>query len=164
MSSAVTEVYEAKPNPYQWSKQSVGVACLVRDMKRKSYFIRVVNPARGKIEFEQELYNEFKYNQAKPFFHTFFTATHVAALNFSIDADAEEVLKFFFSPLQGSTTMFLPSSFPPFPPGVQFALRIKRVMRKKRTAAKKAVEVSAPAAVKVRENISILFFVSFFSF
>ena len=61
--------------------------CLVRDMKKKSYFIRVVNMDTRTVAFAQELYNEFKFNQARRYFYTFACKDrYMAGLNFSNDA------------------------------------------------------------------------------
>ena len=55
----------------RWNKRSCGVACLVKDNPKRSYFIRVLDIDRKMIVFDQEIYNQFRYRTPRPYFHTF---------------------------------------------------------------------------------------------
>ncbi|MEQ2215065.1 hypothetical protein XENOCAPTIV_026860 [Xenoophorus captivus] len=70
MSSGVVQVFTADRNG-SWNKRCCGVACLVKDNTKRSYFIRVFDIREGKMMFEQELYSGFTDNLLRPYFITF---------------------------------------------------------------------------------------------
>ncbi|MEQ2171433.1 hypothetical protein GOODEAATRI_010681, partial [Goodea atripinnis] len=70
MSSGVVQVFTADRNG-SWNKRCCGVACLVKDNTKRSYFIRVFDIREGKTMFEQELYTGFTDNLQRPYFITF---------------------------------------------------------------------------------------------
>ncbi|KAK5624055.1 hypothetical protein CRENBAI_017732 [Crenichthys baileyi] len=70
LSSGVVQVFTADRNG-SWNRRCCGVACLVKDNPKRSYFIRVFDIREGKTMFEQELYTGFTDNLQRPYFITF---------------------------------------------------------------------------------------------
>ncbi|XP_057293238.1 actin nucleation-promoting factor WASL-like isoform X2 [Hydractinia symbiolongicarpus] len=91
LSTTVVQVFHCLPNQNHWQKKIVGVACFTKDNQKKSYFIRIVDLSKRIIVWEQELYNQFKYNAPRPHFHSFEADDCIAGLNF---ADANEAQHF----------------------------------------------------------------------
>ncbi|XP_068034596.1 actin nucleation-promoting factor WAS-like [Anomalospiza imberbis] len=71
-----------------WSLRGCGVACLVRDSPRRSYFIRIFRLPAGELWWEQELQGGMGYKTPTPFFHTFVSHEGWAGLNFASEAEA----------------------------------------------------------------------------
>ncbi|NWZ30056.1 WASP protein, partial [Asarcornis scutulata] len=71
-----------------WTKRGCGVACLVRDSPRRSYFIRLYGMPAGRLLWEQELQAQMGYEAPAPFFHTFCCEEGRAGLNFADEAEA----------------------------------------------------------------------------
>ncbi|XP_062368022.1 actin nucleation-promoting factor WAS [Cinclus cinclus] len=71
-----------------WSLRGCGVACLVRDSPRRSYFIRIFRLPAGLLWWEQELQGGMGYKSPTPFFHTFVSHEGWAGLNFASEAEA----------------------------------------------------------------------------
>ncbi|XP_074874694.1 actin nucleation-promoting factor WAS isoform X2 [Buteo buteo] len=71
-----------------WAKRGCGVACLVRDSPRRSYFIRLYCLPAGSLWWEQELHGEMGYTAPTPFFHTFASHEGRAGLNFADEGEA----------------------------------------------------------------------------
>ncbi|XP_069630063.1 LOW QUALITY PROTEIN: actin nucleation-promoting factor WAS [Haliaeetus albicilla] len=71
-----------------WAKRGCGVACLVRDSPRRSYFIRLYCLPAGSLWWEQELHGEMGYAAPTPFFHTFASHEGRAGLNFADEGEA----------------------------------------------------------------------------
>ncbi|XP_032942851.1 wiskott-Aldrich syndrome protein [Catharus ustulatus] len=71
-----------------WSLRGCGVACLVRDSPRRSYFIRIYRLPAGGLWWEQELQGGMGYKSPTPFFHTFISHEGWAGLNFASEAEA----------------------------------------------------------------------------
>eukprot|EP00058_Branchiostoma_floridae_P001142 XP_002586630.1 hypothetical protein BRAFLDRAFT_131307 [Branchiostoma floridae] len=90
LATGVVQVYLALPESRgAWTKRCVGVACFVKDNPKRSYFIRVYDVKKCVLIWEQELYNQFKYNTAAPYFHTFATDDCQAGLNFADEREAQ---------------------------------------------------------------------------
>ena len=54
LATAVVQIYRSEAPAHQrWNKRSCGVACLVKDYTRRSYYIRVVDMERRTIVFDQ---------------------------------------------------------------------------------------------------------------
>uniref|UniRef100_UPI0037E80A03 WASP like actin nucleation promoting factor b isoform X2 n=1 Tax=Semicossyphus pulcher TaxID=241346 RepID=UPI0037E80A03 len=90
LSSAVVQVFTADRNS-SWNKRCCGVACLVKDNPKRSYYIRVFDIKDGKVTFEQELYTNFSIYLPKPYFITFAGDATQVGLNF---ANEEETKRF----------------------------------------------------------------------
>ncbi|XP_047245409.1 WASP like actin nucleation promoting factor b isoform X2 [Girardinichthys multiradiatus] len=88
MSSGVVQVFTADRNG-SWNRRCCGVACLVKDNIRRSYFIRVLDIREGKTMFEQELYTGFTDNLQRPYFITFAGDTCQVGLNFSSEEESK---------------------------------------------------------------------------
>ncbi|XP_053481192.1 actin nucleation-promoting factor WAS [Ictalurus furcatus] len=91
--TTVVQLFMALPhNPGSWSLQHTGVLCFIKDNPQRSYFIRLYDIKANKLLWEQELFNQFTYNNVKPFFHTFQADECQVGLNF---ANSEEAENFF---------------------------------------------------------------------
>uniref|UniRef100_H3B4R2 WASP like actin nucleation promoting factor n=1 Tax=Latimeria chalumnae TaxID=7897 RepID=H3B4R2_LATCH len=89
--SAVAQLFLALPESRnRWTKFYCGVVCLVKDNPLRSYFIRVYDLKEGKMVWEQELYNAFKYSATRPYLHTFPGDECQVALNFANVKEAEK--------------------------------------------------------------------------
>ncbi|XP_076217023.1 LOW QUALITY PROTEIN: actin nucleation-promoting factor WAS, partial [Aptenodytes patagonicus] len=90
LATAVAQLVVAEPGGPggAWAKRGCGVACLVRDSPRRSYFIRLYCLAAGSLWWEQELHGEMGYAAPTPFFHTFASHEGRAGLNFADDGEA----------------------------------------------------------------------------
>ncbi len=91
LATAVVQLFLAQPHN-TWTKKHCGVACFIKDVNKRSYYIRVFDITKGMKVWEQELYNQFKYSviSNKPFFHVFATDKCWAALNFANDSEAND--------------------------------------------------------------------------
>lgn len=93
LATSVAQLYVAPPDSRnRWKKKLTGVICFVKDNGKRSYFLRMYNLVTKTLEWEQELYNQFKYASPRPYFHTFAGDTYSAGLNF---ANIEEAHNFF---------------------------------------------------------------------
>ncbi|KAM7081604.1 LOW QUALITY PROTEIN: actin nucleation-promoting factor WAS [Ciconia maguari] len=90
LATAVVQLVVAEPGARggPWAKRGCGVACLVRDSPRRSYFIRLYCLAAGSLWWEQELHGEMGYAAPTPFFHTFASHEGRAGLNFADEGEA----------------------------------------------------------------------------
>ncbi|KAM6188419.1 actin nucleation-promoting factor WAS [Sarcoramphus papa] len=90
LATAVVQLVVAEPGVPEgaWAKRGCGVACLVRDSPRRSYFIRLYCLAAGSLWWEQELHGEMGYAAPAPFFHTFASHEGRAGLNFADEGEA----------------------------------------------------------------------------
>ncbi|XP_072217022.1 actin nucleation-promoting factor WAS-like isoform X1 [Excalfactoria chinensis] len=121
LATAVVQLVLAEPGGGtggSWAKRGCGVACLVRDSGRRSYFIRLYGLTGGCVLWEQELQAQMGYGAARPFFHTFSCQEGQAGLNFADEAEAaifeERVQERLRRRQQRAETRQLP---PPPPPG-----------------------------------------------
>ncbi|XP_074644375.1 actin nucleation-promoting factor WASL-like [Tubulanus polymorphus] len=93
LSSAVVQVYMCDPpSTRRWNKRCCGVATFVKDNPKRSYYIRVfslgADNGGNNLLWEQELYSQFKYVVARPYFHTFDADDCAAGLNFAEESEA----------------------------------------------------------------------------
>lgn len=93
MATGVAQVFLANGNNGMWMKCCTGVCCFVKDNIKRSYFIRVYSLKKSVLQWEQEMYNEFKYLAPRPYFLTFDTDDCRAALNFANENEAEKFRK-----------------------------------------------------------------------
>ncbi|XP_054043077.1 actin nucleation-promoting factor WAS [Rissa tridactyla] len=87
LATAVAQLVVAEPGG-PWAKRGCGVACLVRDSPRRSYFIRLYGLGAGCLWWEQELQGGMGYAAPTPFFHTFACHEGWAGLNFADEGEA----------------------------------------------------------------------------
>uniref|UniRef100_H2ZFH9 WH1 domain-containing protein n=1 Tax=Ciona savignyi TaxID=51511 RepID=H2ZFH9_CIOSA len=90
LATGVVQVYLANGAGTKWQKRCTGVCCFVKDNPMRSYFIRVFSLKNEQTIWEQELYNQFKYNTPRSYFHTFDTEYCRAGLNFANEAEANK--------------------------------------------------------------------------
>ncbi|XP_041459013.1 neural Wiskott-Aldrich syndrome protein-like isoform X2 [Lytechinus variegatus] len=85
VATAVAQVYFYENG---WNKKYCGVTSFVKDNEKRSYFIRIFDLQSGRMLWEQELYNQFKYDTPESFFHMFATDHCWAGLNFADEVEA----------------------------------------------------------------------------
>jgi len=90
LATGVAQVFLADGAGSAWNKRCTGVCCFVKDNIKRSYFIRVYSLKRSVLQWEQEMYNEFKYSAPRPYFLTFDTNDCRAALNFANENEADK--------------------------------------------------------------------------
>uniref|UniRef100_H2ZFH8 WH1 domain-containing protein n=1 Tax=Ciona savignyi TaxID=51511 RepID=H2ZFH8_CIOSA len=95
LATGVVQVYLANGAGTKWQKRCTGVCCFVKDNPMRSYFIRVFSLKNEQTIWEQELYNQFKYNTPRSYFHTFDTEYCRAGLNFANEAEANKFKQVF---------------------------------------------------------------------
>ncbi|KAF6019209.1 WASL [Bugula neritina] len=94
LSTAVVQVFLADQNTNsgpRWNKRCTGVLTFVKDNENRSYYLRVFNLKQRRVEWQQEVYSQFKYKEPRDQFHTFEADTCSAGINF---ADPEEAKHF----------------------------------------------------------------------
>lgn len=93
LSTAVVKIYltDKGSGHRHWEEMLMGVACLVKDFWRKSYFIQIIDMQFYQQVWEQELYLEMKYVAPSAWFHMFEADNSQAALSF---ADEREGVNF----------------------------------------------------------------------
>ncbi|KAL7988180.1 hypothetical protein Chor_007099 [Crotalus horridus] len=90
MVTTVAQLFLALPQSSRnWSKQSSGVLCFVKDVPKRSYFIRLYDLKQQKMTWEQELYNQMVYVAPTTFFHTFLGDECSVGLNFADEQEAQ---------------------------------------------------------------------------
>ncbi|CAG01070.1 unnamed protein product, partial [Tetraodon nigroviridis] len=87
LSAAVVQVYGCE-RERGWVKRCCGVACLVQDRPRRSYYIRVLDMKAGGTMFEQELYHSFSISSSRSYFISFAGDTCQVGLNFASEEEA----------------------------------------------------------------------------
>ncbi|XP_013918271.1 PREDICTED: wiskott-Aldrich syndrome protein [Thamnophis sirtalis] len=88
--TTVVQLFMALPQSSRnWSKQSSGVLCFVKDVPKRSYFIRLFDLKQQKMIWEQELYNQMVYVAPTTFFHTFLGDECSVGLNFADQQEAQ---------------------------------------------------------------------------
>jgi len=93
LATGVAQIFLANGQNGAWNKFCTGVCCFVKDNMKRSYFIRVFSLKKKSLQWEQEMYNEFKYAAPRPYFLTFETNECRAALNFANESEAEKFRK-----------------------------------------------------------------------
>uniref|UniRef100_A0A8C4N736 WASp n=1 Tax=Eptatretus burgeri TaxID=7764 RepID=A0A8C4N736_EPTBU len=66
-----------------WIKKDCGVACLIKNKTKRSYFISLFSLAERKCLWEQEFYFQMMYGTPLPYFHTIEGDTCLYGLNFA---------------------------------------------------------------------------------
>ncbi|XP_011661587.2 LOW QUALITY PROTEIN: neural Wiskott-Aldrich syndrome protein [Strongylocentrotus purpuratus] len=85
VATAVAQVYFYENG---WNKKFCGVISFCKDNEKRSYFIRIFDLHSGRMLWEQELYNQFRYDTPESFFHMFATDHCWAGLNFANEVEA----------------------------------------------------------------------------
>ena len=72
---AVAKLYVAYPNRSRWTYTGLqGAVVLANDLVGNTYWLKLVDisPANRGVIWDQEIYDDFSYNQDRTFFHTLF--------------------------------------------------------------------------------------------
>ncbi|ESO83677.1 hypothetical protein LOTGIDRAFT_169157 [Lottia gigantea] len=89
LASGVVQLYLSDTQDGQrWNKRCCGVATLIKDNTKRSYYIRVYDIKKKQMLWEQELYNQFRYKSPRNYFHTFECEKQQAGLNFASEDEA----------------------------------------------------------------------------
>lgn len=68
MCTAVIQLYTTEaPAHSAWIKRSNGVACFVRDVSKRSHFIRVYCLAKHELMWEEEMYESILINKTREY-------------------------------------------------------------------------------------------------
>lgn len=98
LATSVAQLYIAPPESRnRWKKKLTGVICFEKDNGKRSYFLRMYSLATKSLEWEQELYNQFKYTASRPYFYTFAGDNYNAGLNFAEINEAKN----FYNEIEG---------------------------------------------------------------
>lgn len=63
--TTIAQIFEA--NNSRWVKKCSGVLCFIKDMSKRSYFMRMYCLLLHKTLWEHEIYNELKIDKVRPF-------------------------------------------------------------------------------------------------
>ncbi|GLV39259.1 WASp [Carabus blaptoides fortunei] len=89
LATAVVQLYlSQKPSHTSWVKNETGILCFVKDNIKRNYFFRLFCLNRGKMIWEQELYNNFDYKYPQDYFHMFEIDDCICGFNFASEEDA----------------------------------------------------------------------------
>ncbi|KAG0046636.1 hypothetical protein BGZ89_005245, partial [Linnemannia elongata] len=93
ITATVARLYVAYPDPNSWTYSGI-MGGLAFVQTKSTFFFRIVDlmGSRGVI-WEQELYENFEYNQERSFFHTFAIDNCLAAFSFADDQEASVFYK-----------------------------------------------------------------------
>ncbi|MDI1485330.1 MAG: hypothetical protein OHK93_000467 [Ramalina farinacea] len=93
---AVVRLYIAYPDRQRWTSTGLqGAAVLANDLVGNTYWIKLVDISgsnRGVI-WDQEIYEQFYYNQDRTFFHSFELEDCLAGLSFVSEKEAKQFKK-----------------------------------------------------------------------
>ncbi|KAG0277633.1 hypothetical protein BGZ96_002786, partial [Linnemannia gamsii] len=93
ITATVARLYVAYPDPNSWTYSGI-MGGLAFVQTKSTFFFRIVDlmGSRGVI-WEQELYENFEYNQERSFFHTFAIDNCLAAFSFADEQEASVFYK-----------------------------------------------------------------------
>lgn len=93
---AVARLYVAYPNRHQWTYTGLqGAVVLANDLVGNTYWVKMVDisPGNRGVIWDQEIYDTWRYNQDRVFFHTFELENCLAGLSFVDEKEAKQFLK-----------------------------------------------------------------------
>ncbi|KAJ5571426.1 hypothetical protein N7535_005086 [Penicillium sp. DV-2018c] len=93
---AVARLYVAYPDPHRWTYTGVqGAAVLCNDLVGRTFWLKIVDvsPANRGVIWDQEIYDNFAYNQDRTFFHTFELEECAAGFSFVDEKEAKTFMK-----------------------------------------------------------------------
>ncbi|KAG0157307.1 hypothetical protein PDIDSM_4492 [Penicillium digitatum] len=93
---AVARLYVAYPDGQKWTYTGIqGAAVLCNDLVGRTFWLKIVDvsPAGRGVIWDQEIYDNFAYNQDRTFFHTFELETCPAGLSFVDEKEAKTFIK-----------------------------------------------------------------------
>ncbi|RPB11109.1 hypothetical protein P167DRAFT_575692 [Morchella conica CCBAS932] len=87
---AVARLYVNYPNKHKWNFTGIsGAVVLAEDMVGHTFFFKIVDVTSNKgVIWDQELYEGFKYNHDRTFFHTFELEDCMAGFSFADEKEA----------------------------------------------------------------------------
>ncbi|RJE19188.1 actin associated protein Wsp1, partial [Aspergillus sclerotialis] len=93
---AVARLYVAYPDPQRWVYTGLqGAAVLANDLVGRTFFLKLVDvsPAGRGVIWDQEIYDNFPYNQDRTFFHSFELEDCPAGFSFADEKEAKTFIK-----------------------------------------------------------------------
>ncbi|KAF7134128.1 hypothetical protein CNMCM5793_005807 [Aspergillus hiratsukae] len=93
---AVARLYVAHPDPQRWTYTGLqGAVVLANDLVGRTFWLKLVDvsPAGRGVIWDQEIYDNFAYNQDRTFFHTFELEDCAAGLSFADEKEAKTFIK-----------------------------------------------------------------------
>ncbi|KAI1779371.1 hypothetical protein F4818DRAFT_248308 [Hypoxylon cercidicola] len=93
---AVAKLYVAYPNPARWTYTGLqGAIVLANDLVGNTYWLKLVDvsPAARGVIWDQEIFDNWSYNQDRTFFHTFELEDCLAGLSFVDEKEAKQFKK-----------------------------------------------------------------------
>ncbi|KAK4236326.1 hypothetical protein C8A03DRAFT_35770, partial [Achaetomium macrosporum] len=93
---AVARLYIAYPNRSKWTYTGLqGAVVLANDLVGNTYWIKMVDisPGNRGVIWDQEIFENWSYNQDRVFFHTFELEECLAGLSFVDEKEAKQFLK-----------------------------------------------------------------------
>ncbi|KAE8320964.1 hypothetical protein BDV39DRAFT_186915, partial [Aspergillus sergii] len=93
---AVARLYVAYPDPQKWTYTGLqGAVVLANDLVGRTFWLKLVDvsPAGRGVIWDQEIYDNFPYNQDRTFFHTFELEECPAGLSFADEKEAKTFMK-----------------------------------------------------------------------
>ncbi|PWY83478.1 WH1-domain-containing protein [Aspergillus heteromorphus CBS 117.55] len=93
---AVARLYVAHPDTQRWTFTGLqGAAVLANDLVGRTFWLKLVDvsPANRGVIWDQEIYDNFAYNQDRTFFHSFELEDCPAGLSFADEKEAKTFIK-----------------------------------------------------------------------
>ncbi|KAK1138341.1 hypothetical protein N8T08_002815, partial [Aspergillus melleus] len=93
---AVARLYVAHPDPQRWTYTGLqGAVVLANDLVGRTFWLKLVDvsPAGRGVIWDQEIFENFQYNQDRTFFHTFELEDCPAGLSFADEKEAKTFIK-----------------------------------------------------------------------
>ncbi|KAK2048705.1 WH1-domain-containing protein [Colletotrichum somersetense] len=93
---AVARLYVAYPNPGKWTNTGVqGAIVLSNDLVGNTYWLKMVDISSGNrgVIWDQEIFDNWSYNQDRTFFHSFEIEECLAGLSFVDEKEAKQFKK-----------------------------------------------------------------------
>ncbi|PYH97659.1 WH1-domain-containing protein [Aspergillus ellipticus CBS 707.79] len=93
---AVARLYVAHPDTQRWTYTGLqGAAVLANDLVGRTFWLKLVDvsPANRGVIWDQEIYDNFSYNQDRTFFHSFELEDCPAGLSFADEKEAKTFIK-----------------------------------------------------------------------
>ncbi len=93
VATAVVQFFTSLGDSSPWEYRMTGVACLIKDSRRRSYFIQLLDMDAGQLAYEQEIYVEFRHRFPKKDVVIFDGDNCMGALYFAEQTEAEIFLQ-----------------------------------------------------------------------
>ncbi|KAK1590863.1 uncharacterized protein LY79DRAFT_686363 [Colletotrichum navitas] len=93
---AIARLYVAYPNPAKWTNTGIqGAIVLSNDLVGNTYWLKMVDISSGNrgVIWDQEIFDNWNYNQDRTFFHSFEIEECLAGLSFVDEKEAKQFKK-----------------------------------------------------------------------